>query len=174
MAPGSVDPSFPPPILVLGVGNTLLSDDGLGPTLLEQIAEESERWNGEVEFLDGGTQGLALLGHLSGRKAVIILDALALGSAPGTVSVLRASELLQLGAQHASTSHEGNAGELLAVATLLGELPEQVFVIGIEPQTLVTAIGLSEPVQQALPAAARRVVSLLARLCSPYERFAHA
>ena len=71
------------PLLVLGLGNTLLGDDGLGPALIEQLSQEEDRWKDRIEFVDGGTQGLALLGHLSGREVIIIVDALATGAPPG-------------------------------------------------------------------------------------------
>jgi hydrogenase maturation protease len=152
------------PVLVLGLGNTLLGDDGLGPALIEQLLQEEDRWKDRIEFLDGGTQGLALLGHLSGREAIIIVDALAAGAPPGTTRILDVSEVLRMGASHANTSHESNAGELLAIAKVLDELPDRVFVVGVEPQNIATGYGLSDSVRRALPIAANRVRDLLAEL----------
>ena len=71
------------PILVLGVGNALLRDDGVGLRLLSDLSREGLAWDGEVEFLDGGTQGLALLDRIAGRHALLILDAVKLGAARG-------------------------------------------------------------------------------------------
>ena len=76
----------PPPILVLGLGNVLLQDDGVGPALLG-LLETLHGKDDRVQFVDGGTQGLALLGYLSDRQAVLILDAVALGAEPGSVHV---------------------------------------------------------------------------------------
>ena len=73
------------PILVLGIGNTLLMDDGVGVLLVEEFRCLSSLPADEVEFLDGGTQGLALLGRMAGRRALVILDAVNLGATPGTV-----------------------------------------------------------------------------------------
>src|SRR5205085_8123532 len=67
------------PILILAVGNQLLSDDGVGIVLLDELSRDRIRGDG-VEFVDGGTQGLALLGQFTGRDAVVILDAVALGA----------------------------------------------------------------------------------------------
>ncbi|HYK90946.1 MAG TPA: hydrogenase maturation protease [Acidobacteriota bacterium] len=148
------------PVLVLGVGNILLGDDGAGVHLVKQMPRLSADWNGTVELLEGGTQGLALLGDIAGRSALVLLDAAALGAVPGTVHVRRDGEVLEL-SHRGCTAHEGNAGELLAVAGLLGELPQCIMMVGIEPLRLETGIGLSEPVQQAIPAAleaARQVV----------------
>jgi len=154
----------PAPILVLGLGNMLLSDDGVGPALLQQLVETENSWNGEVEFLDGGTQGLALLGQLSGRRALIIVDALKKGAAPGTVYRLTLPELREVSPGRASSGHESNAGELLAAAELLDELPDRLFVVGVEPDKITTGLGLSPAVQEALPAASDQVACLLNEL----------
>ena len=154
-----------PPILVLGLGNMLLGDDGLGPALLNQLADCDPRWKGQVEFVDGGTQGLALLGHLSGRRALIVVDALQRGAAPGTVHRLTLPELREVSPGRASSGHESNASELLAAAQLLDELPDRLFVVGVEPEKITTGIGLSESVEQALPSACDQVACLLSELC---------
>jgi hydrogenase maturation protease len=69
-----------------------------------------------------------------------------------------------MGAGHANTSHESNARELLAIAKVLDELPDRVFIVGVEPQTIATSFGLSKPVRRALPIAADRIRDLLAEL----------
>lgn len=155
----------PAPILVLGLGNMLLSDDGVGPALLQELADGEGRWKGKVEFLDGGTQGLALLGHLSGRCALIIVDAVRRGAQAGTVHRLTLSELRQATLGRANSGHESNAGELLAAAELLDELPDRLFVVGVEPEKITTGVGLSPAVQEALPAAGDQVACLLNELC---------
>lgn len=150
------------PVLVLGVGNVLLGDDGIGPALLKEVCE---LYTGvpAVECIDGGTQGMALLGYLGGREALIILDAFASGRTPGAVTVLEGPEVLGCGITRSTTAHEGNAGELLAAAQLLNELPERVFLIGVEPERVRTELGLSACACSALPAA-------LVRICGVVER----
>jgi|SRR5579885_2774618 hydrogenase maturation protease len=173
MTSGLVNGAYTAPILVLGLGNTLLGDDGFGPTLLEKLAERYPYAGGFIEFLDGGTQGLNLLGRLAGRQALIVLDALATGAKPGTVSVLEGSEVVRFATSRSTTAHEGNAGELLATAAFLGDLPEQCFVVGVQPAELETGIGLSRDVQGSLQAAlsqAQNVVDqLLVELAEPVQ-----
>jgi hydrogenase maturation protease len=152
-----------PPVLVLGLGNVLLGDDGLGPVLLREVGELYAGFP-TVECIDGGTQGLALLGYLSGREALIILDALADGKTPGAVTILEGSEVLKFRVTRSTTAHEGNAGELLAAAQLLGELPDRVFLVGVEPESVRTELGLSECVAGALPAALERTCGVLERV----------
>jgi hydrogenase maturation protease len=141
-----------PPILVLGMGNTLLMDDGVGPWMVEELRGRGDFPAGEVEFVDGGTLGLALLGRLVGRRAVVILDAVRLGGAPGTVHRLTQDQVLGSGSRSA-TAHEGNVGELLRTAMVLEELPPSVTLIGVEAKRLESGFGLSAPVRRALPRA---------------------
>jgi hydrogenase maturation protease len=150
-----------PPVLVLGLGNLLLADDGAGLELLRQ-AQALHCGDPLLEFVDGGTQGLALLGLLEGRSALLVLDAVALKSPPGTVHHL--ADPLQQAADKGGTAHESSAGSLLAAAKLLGELPASVELLGIEPLELHTRIGLSACVEAALPAALARAGEVLARL----------
>jgi hydrogenase maturation protease len=148
-------------LLVLALGNTLLRDDGVGVAILHALEREAAQWGGEVEFVDGGTQGLALLGVLTGRRAAVILDAVALGAPPGTVHVLSAGDAGRLRSRRSTTAHEGNAGELLAAARLLGDLPERTIIVGIEPEEVRTGVGLSDAVARSVPEAAgcaRRVL----------------
>jgi hydrogenase maturation protease len=114
-----------------------------------------------VEFVDGGTQGLALLDYLSNRRAVLVLDAVGLGAEPGSVHVLRGPAIDGLRVQRATTAHEGNALELLAVARLLGDEAAEIVVIGVEPAHIATGIGLSPEVTASLPKAMERARAVL-------------
>ncbi len=175
------------PVLILGLGNLLLGDDGAGLRLLEKLASsKASAWGNEVEFLDGGTQGLALAGEISGRRAVVILDAITDtiggGSKPGTVHVLRspitASGTLFVESTDGglcpfssgdskvgpATAHGGNAQELIATVALLGESPEELFVVGIEPAQMNTGIGLSATVERALGPALSRAVEVVEQI----------
>ena len=140
------------PVLILGLGNVLLGDDGVGPALLEMLREKYVSAP-EVECIDGATQGMALLSYLTGRSTLILLDAFANGKAPGEITILNKEQILAIAANRATTAHEGNAGELIAAAHLLGELPEQVFLIGVQPENIRTELGLSAKVSAALQAA---------------------
>jgi len=160
--PGSADESeLTAPVLLLGLGNPLMSDDGAGQELLAQLESEDPEWGRQVEFLDGGTQGLALLGRFEGRKAVVFLDAVRLGDKPGAVHVLQGKELARMGGRGV-TAHEGSAPQILAALQLLDELPQEVAVVGVEPERVATGIGLSPSVRAGLADAAtvaRRTVS---------------
>jgi hydrogenase maturation protease len=142
------------PVLVLGLGNLLLQDDAVGLRLLADL-EAGFCGDPRVEFVDGGTQGLALVGLLADRPAVLMLDAVGRGASPGTVHRIDDAFVRPPGGNAGATggAHQLNAGDLLLAVQLLGQRPARACVVGIEPAVVRTGIGLSEPVQLAVPAA---------------------
>jgi len=155
------------PVLVLGLGNLLLGDDGVGLRLIQGLEHTSD-FGDCVEFVDGGTQGLALLSCLDERAAVLVLDAIGLGQKPGTVHVLRGSAMEQLRARRASTAHEGNALELFQTARILGHEWAEVAVVGVEPANLRTGIGLSVEVEAGLHEALAHARQILEEMVQTY------
>jgi hydrogenase maturation protease len=156
--PGSVKP-----VLVLGLGNLLLTDDGFGPALVERLRVHQNSFP-DVEFVDGGTMGLGLLSLLTARRAVLFLDAFCAGQTPGSLVVRRDIQWNEVGAVKGRSAHEGNAGGLLAVAALTGDLPDRLAVIGIEPAQIATGIGLSPVVNAALDEAEKQALQLIGEL----------
>lgn len=142
------------PVLVLGLGNLLLRDDAIGLRLVHELAARHVG-DGRIEFVDGGTQGLALLAMLADRPAVLLLDAVQLGAAPGTVHRLDdVRQRPQRGnAGGLGGAHQSNAGDLLLTSLLLGQLPTRVALVGIEPAVVRTGIDLSPAVRAAVPTA---------------------
>ena len=154
------------PVLLLGLGNPLMSDDGAGQELLSRLSSYSSEWGREVEFIDGGTQGLALLGTFEGRKAVVFLDAVRFGDKPGAVHILTGDEVARMGRRAATTAHEGSAPQILAALQLLGEVPPEIILIGLEPEKIQTGIGLSSSVQAGLATAVSLARGVVARILS--------
>jgi hydrogenase maturation protease len=130
-----------------------MADDGAGQEILAAIQSTASEWGGQVELVDGGTQGLALLGKFEGRKAVVFLDAVRLGDKAGAVHLFTGAELLGMGGR-STTAHEGSAPDILKALHLLGDTPPEVVLIGIEPEKLQIGIGLSREVRAAIPVAA--------------------
>jgi hydrogenase maturation protease len=147
--------------LVLGLGNPLRGDDAVGLRIFEAL-ERSGRWRDRVEFVNGGAQGAALLDVLLERPAIVVLDAIARGSAPGTVwDVGRAGAMaVGISCQHAAT-REGGAANLLRMAQLTGDLPAWVRAVGVEPAGTSPPGALSEPVERALGEAIARAAHVV-------------
>lgn len=146
-------------IAVVGIGNSLLTDDGAGIHALERFAAGNTRK--DVFCLDGGTVGLALLDRLSDLKGLIALDAMKLGKRPGTVTVLEGEAMdAHLRNQHGSV-HEVGLADLMDAMRLRDDLPEQRALIGVEPADMDWGTQLTPAVLAAMPEAASHVQRLL-------------
>ena len=142
----------PKSIAVVGIGNSLLTDDGAGIHTLERFAEGNT--NDDVFCLDGGTVGLALLDRLSDLDGLVALDAMKLGLRPGTVTVLEGEAMdAHLRNQHGSV-HEVGLSDLMDALRLRGDLPEKRALIGIEPEDMDWGTEPTAAVAAALPEAA--------------------
>ena len=118
-------------VAIVGVGNSLLTDDGAGIHALNVFAEQNT--DDDVDCIDGGTVGLGLLDRLGGLQGLIALDAMILGKPPGSVTVLEGEDMdLHLRRQRGSV-HELGLSDLLDALRLRGELPAHRALVGIEP-----------------------------------------
>lgn len=123
-------------LLVLGIGNTLLSDEGAGVHALRRLQAGARERDG-VEYLDGGTLSFTLAGPIEESAAVLVIDAAELGAEPGAVRVFEGEAMdAFVGSGGRKSVHEVGLHDLMAVAALAGRLPERRALIGIQPQEL--------------------------------------
>ncbi len=148
-------------IAVVGIGNSLLTDDGAGIHTLERF--EAANSDDNVDCIDGGTVGLALLDRLTGLAGIVALDAMKLGKPPGSVTVLLDEDMdSHLRAQKGSV-HEVGLSDLMDALRLRGELPPHRALIGIEPADMNWGTEPTEPVAAAVPQAAALARNLVHR-----------
>ena len=154
--------------LVLGLGNTLLGDEGVGvhavQHLIDHIRQSRPDLENRVELLDGGTLSFTLAADIEDCSQLIVIDATRLDSAPGTVRVFEGEAMDHfLGSGKRSSVHEVSLLDLMAVAALSGHLPQQRALIGVQPEYIDWADSLTPAVSQALPRVCDEVVDLLGR-----------
>jgi hydrogenase maturation protease len=148
------------PILVLGLGNILLQDEGVGVRVVE--AMQDVKLPPDVELFDGATAGLDLLDVLADRRKVIVIDAVEGDSPPGTVLRLGPDELLP-GDGPGVSLHEVGLMEALTVARQLGTAPQEVVVLGVRPQEIGYGLTLSPPIARLVPRIVELIVAELER-----------
>ncbi|MGE5858168.1 MAG: hydrogenase maturation protease [Solirubrobacterales bacterium] len=157
-----------PRVLVAGIGNVFLGDDGFGVAVVDRLSRaELPDW---VRVADYGIRGMDLAYELSDYELVILVDAVPRGGPPGTVYVIEAAvdEL-----EPTLDTHGMDPVKVLSLARELGKMPERVIVVGAEPRTVLSAdaeevvVELSEPVRAAVDEAVRTVESLLGDLPPP-------
>src|SRR5262245_36614170 len=153
-------------VLVLGIGNVLLGDEGAGVHAMRRLERECEGVHG-VDFVDGGTLGLTLAGLLDSSAALIVFDAAEMKAAPGTVAVFEGEAMdAFLGSARKRSVHEVGLLDLMALAALDGRLPRRRALIGIQPQAIDWSAEPSEVVARALPAACGHARALIERWSS--------
>jgi hydrogenase maturation protease len=134
-------------LLVLGVGNILLMDEGVGVYAVQDLAKEE--WPDNVEFMDGGTFTQDLFYLFKEYKYLLILDVVRAGREPGTIYRLTENDLVKDETQSLSL-HEIDLLDSLRMADLLGQRP-RLLVIGIEPKTIDWAMEMTEPLKAVYP-----------------------
>jgi hydrogenase maturation protease len=133
--------------VVLGLGNILHSDDGVGARAVERL-QSDERLPHDVSFIEGGTLGLELLNYLWDCSDLMVLDAVDVGQAPGTLIRMSGAELHKLPG-NGSVHHLGLT-DLLAALRILTKRPPRVSLLGIQPATTDWGMTLSPAVENAL------------------------
>jgi hydrogenase maturation protease len=136
------------PVVVLGIGNTLLRDEGAGVRVVEALRDGA--LPEEVDLVDGGTGGADLVESIAGRRKVIVADAVKMDGPPGGV-VRFTGDDLTAGVSPALSLHDVGLLDALRMAGLLGCAPDEVVVFGIIPKEVRFGLGLSEEVRRALP-----------------------
>ncbi len=165
VTPAAVTPGGAPAherVLVLGLGNVLLGDDGLGPVALARL-ERDYRFAPEVRLVDGGTLGLTLLDELAQARHAILVDAVATGEPAGTLVRLD-GEAVRDAVRERLSVHQVGVADLLDVARLVGCYPDSVVLLGLVPGSIGLHVGRTAAVESALnelvSAVAREVRSL--------------
>lgn len=147
--------------LILGVGNTLLSDEAVGVEVVRRLAQANDI-PGAV-FLDGGTLSFTLAGHIADSPWLIVVDAAVMGAPPGTVRVLEGEAMDRQLAGKGSSVHEVSLMDLLDMARLTDSLPRHRALVAIEPTEVDWGDRLTPAVAAAVPKAMAEVRGLVAR-----------
>lgn len=149
-------------ILVLGVGNTLMRDDGVGVRLMEALCAGCPRDPG-VEYLDAGTLSFMLLPRIEDCDALLVLDAAHLDTHAGDIRILEGAAMDEFLRTARCSVHEVGVRDLLDVARLTGHLPDRRAFVGVQPLETGWGDSLSDPVGAALPGAVGDARAILAR-----------
>jgi len=144
-------------VLILGIGNILHKDDGLGVFIVNEINASVKDLPKYVEVADGGVLGYDLLSLMSGREKIVIVDALKADDVPGSVYKFPAKHLRD--GNNKFSLHEMGVKKIIDMLTLTGETPE-IEIIGIVPEDIQTLeIGVSDSVKKSIPKAVEYILN---------------
>ncbi len=145
--------------LILGLGNPLLGDEGIGTRVIEEL--RGLGLPAGVAVVEGGTAGLGLISLMEGYQRVIIVDAADMGRPPGQVVRFTPSEVQFKMAEAPLSLHQIGLGEALVVAEALEMAPAELIIIGVQPGRVEAGAGLSPEVEGAIPQIIRLVLDEL-------------
>ncbi len=148
-------------ILVLGVGNLLLKDEGVGVHVAQRMMKMDLPEN--VEVVDGGTATLDILPLVDGVDRLVVVDAMKGGKAPGTIYRLVPGDAVQH-KQEALSLHQVDLLQMLDMCALIGGKPPTL-IIGIEPQEIDFSVELSPEVERKLPEVIELVLKEISSFC---------
>jgi hydrogenase maturation protease len=129
--------------IVLGLGNPLMGDEGIGIKLIEMLQSASGDFP-EADFIDAGTGGMSLLHLISGRRKAVIIDCCIMGTEPGTIKQFTPDEVKTVKQLTHLSLHEVDIIKVIDLARQLGECPEEIIFFGIEPETVSQQMELSD------------------------------
>lgn len=145
------------PLVILGLGNVLCGDDGAGVEAVSQIERDYTPAAG-ARVLDGGTLGLSLLAYLTNADRAILVDAVLGDGAPGSLLQLEGEAVARASLGRLSP-HQVGVADLILGARLLGQLPRDLVLIGVVPERIELAYGLSPGVAAAIPKLVEAVIA---------------
>jgi hydrogenase maturation protease len=157
-------------IAVIGIGNVLTGDDGVGPTVV-RVLDASYDLGPDVEVIDAGTPGLDLTAYMAEREAIVLVDAVKSSGAPGELRTYSKGELLKKSPVLAISPHEPGVREALLNAEFIGVAPGVFRLVGVIPESVELGCALSPAVEAAVPRAVAQVVEELRAVgIAPRER----
>lgn len=155
-----------PTTYVLGLGNVLMGDDGVGPAVISAFADEYVV-GPLVSVIDLGTPGLDLTPWLADAEQVIIADTVKSGARPGTICLFDKRDLLRHPLPARVSPHDPGLKETLLALEFAGRAPREVTIVGIVPGRIELGLELTAPVRDAIPQAVRAIADALERAGVP-------
>lgn len=152
----------PKPIRILGVGNVLCTDDGLGPVAIKVLESRYEFPDG-VEVIDLGTPGMDLTPYLADARMVIVIDTVRGQEAPGTLKLLRDREIVSSPPPDRMSPHEPGLREALMATEFSDMSPDEILFVGVVPESTEQGTSLTASAMEAVPAVVEAVIRELER-----------
>lgn len=130
-------------VLVVGLGNPLMGDEGVGVYLIKELSRQKERFP-FAEFVDAGTAGVRLLHLIANRRKVIFIDCAYMQKEPGAIVRFRPDEVKTVKRFSGQSLHEADLLKIIEMSKKLGECPDRIVIYGIEPEEVKEGMGLSK------------------------------
>jgi len=150
-------------VLIIGVGNLLLMDEGIGIHVINEL--EKQKLPHNVGIFDGGTGGFKLIDLMHGTKRVIFIDAVETGKAPGTVTIFRSGDIHSIYHRKKYSLHDTDLLEVIKMTELLDNPPE-IEIMGVQPKIINYGTTLSKELTDSMPDIINTVLGKIEEVCS--------
>ncbi len=150
-------------IVVIGIGNLLLMDEGIGVHTINELEEHDLPKS--IEIYDGGTGGFKLIDLMHGATRVIFIDAVETGKPPGTVTIFSAEEVHSIYNKKKYSLHDTDLMEVIKMTELLNNPPE-IEIVGIQPETIDYGTTLSKELTDSMPNITKIVLMRIEDVCN--------
>lgn len=144
--------------LILGIGNILLGDEGIGVRVIEFLQQQN--LFDSADIVDGGTAGADLIDIICDRETLILIDAMDASLPPGTIAKLTPQDLLPDVENHISL-HDLNFPQTLKMAQLLGCEPKKVIILAVQPAAMKPSMQLSKEIKAVIPEIVKHITIAL-------------
>jgi hydrogenase maturation protease len=131
--------------VVLGLGNPLMADEGIGPYLIQRLSQMGGQYP-SVDFIDAGTGGLSVLHCIEGRRKAVIIDCAFMDEAPGTIRRFMPEDVRSTKVLAHQSLHEADLMHLITLGRQLAQLPQEIVIFGIQPAVVALGQGLSRTI----------------------------
>jgi hydrogenase maturation protease len=141
------------PTIVVGLGNPLMADEGIGTVLVEQLdklARDGQLPSEQVEYYDGGCGGMYLLHTIADRQKAILIDCCRMGTEPGTIRRFTPEDVVSVKQMTHLSLHEVDILKVIELAKEIGQCPDEIVIFGIEPVSIEPQMHLNEPIEARL------------------------
>jgi hydrogenase maturation protease len=150
-------------IVVIGIGNLLLMDEGIGVHTINELEKHDLPRN--IEIYDGGTGGFKLIDLMHGAARVIFIDAVETGKAPGTVTIFSPEDVHSIYNKKKYSLHDTDLMEVIKMAEMLGD-PPRIEIVGIQPKTISYGTTLSKELTDSMPNIIKTVLRRVEEVCN--------
>jgi hydrogenase maturation protease len=130
------------PVVVLGLGNPLMGDEGIGPYLVDRLTR-SAGTHPSADFVDAGTGGLSVLHYMAGRRKAVLVDCAFMDEQSGAIRRFTPEEVRSVKVLAHQSLHETDLMRVIDVARRLEQAPEEIVIFGIQPERIEPGQGLS-------------------------------
>jgi hydrogenase maturation protease len=141
------------PTIVVGLGNPLMADEGIGTVLVDalaKLAQDGKFPSEDVEYYDGGCGGMYLLHTIADRKKAILIDCCQMGADPGTIRRFTPEDVTSVKQMAHLSLHEVDILKVIELAKEIGQCPDEIVIFGIEPVSIEPQMHLNEPLEARL------------------------